>query len=280
MPNADSNSPTRDCPHPHARHVHGTRSAYVADRCRCDACRAANRDAGRARARAIAYGRWVPFVDAGPVRAHAQRLRAAGLGVDRLVTLSGVPSGTLRGLLYGDPRTGSPVRRVRQATAAKLLSIDVASAGYAPYALTDAVHTHRRLRALIESGWGIPALATELGRTPSSVRATLFSERVTVDTALKVEALHRRVLGSDDQAPSSSNAHEGVDDGISGPPQDDVDDVAVQRAMRGEPLELNDTELDLAVRRLSEQDVPTRRIAVLLGISARTVARRRARDAG
>lgn len=279
MPTADATSPIRDCHHPRARHIHGTRSAYVADRCRCDACRAANRTAGRARSRAIAYGGWNPFVDAIAVRAHVERLRAAGLGVDRLVMLSGVPSGTLRSLLYGDPRTGSPVRRVRHATAAKLLSLNIASADLALHALADGTDTHRRLRDLTEAGWSIRALAAELDRATSSLRATLQSERVTVETSLSVRALHRRALGSDDQPPASSHADESVDDGATNPPPDEADDVAVQRAMRGEPVDLNDTERDLAVRRLSDQGVPARRIAVLLGISARTVARRRARGA-
>jgi hypothetical protein len=200
-------------------------------------------------------------------------LRAAGFGVDRLVELSGVPSGTLRALLYGDRHAGLPVRRVRRATATKLLSIDVASAGRAPHALTDGAGTHRRLRALLDAGWSLPALAAELGRTPSSLRATLSRQRVTVATKMKVQGLHRWAFTADDPLTSPGTA--GEDAGVTNPPQHDVDEVAVQRAMGGECLSLNVAELDLAVRRLSDRGVPIRRIAVLLGISARTVARRR-----
>ena len=38
---------TRKCSHPQARHRHGTRTAYVKDRCRCTDCTAANTAASR-----------------------------------------------------------------------------------------------------------------------------------------------------------------------------------------------------------------------------------------
>jgi len=115
----------RECAHPRARHQHGTRTAYVADRCRCPDCREANRLAGRARSRAIAYGRWTPYVDTTPIRQHVQRLRAAGIGIDRIIELSGVGSGTLRQVLYGQPRTKTPLRRIRQITAHRLLTVTI-----------------------------------------------------------------------------------------------------------------------------------------------------------
>jgi hypothetical protein len=71
----------RDCTHPRARHVHGTRVAYVKDCCRCTDCTAANTAAGRAVHRAQTFGRWRPFVDSAPVRKHIRSLRAAGIGV-------------------------------------------------------------------------------------------------------------------------------------------------------------------------------------------------------
>ena len=38
-----SDRPTRDCQCKRANHQHGTRTAYVVDRCRCDPCREAAR---------------------------------------------------------------------------------------------------------------------------------------------------------------------------------------------------------------------------------------------
>ena len=46
---------TRDCSHPQARHRHGTRAAYVKDRCRCTDCTAANTAASRTAARELGF---------------------------------------------------------------------------------------------------------------------------------------------------------------------------------------------------------------------------------
>jgi lambda repressor-like predicted transcriptional regulator len=293
----------RDCLHPRVRHVHGTRAAYVADRCRCASCREANRVAGRARSRAIAFGRWNPFVDAAGVRVHVERLRAAGIGVDRLVELSGVGSGTLRQLIYGDPRTGAPVQRIRQDTAARLLSIPATSDSQALHALVDAWDTHQCLHALIEAGWSISVLAEAMARTPASLRASLRRARVTADTAVRVHALCQRTLATltspDVPAPAEkavshaqatvwrparaplgpASAFVDVADPVAVRPQedDDVDEVAVERAMHGDRLTLNTAELTTAIRRLSVQGLSLRQIADRLGISPRTVSRRLAR---
>jgi hypothetical protein len=57
---------TRQCTHPQARHRHGTRAAYVRDRCRCPDCTAANTAASHTATRERIYGRWQPYLDAGP----------------------------------------------------------------------------------------------------------------------------------------------------------------------------------------------------------------------
>ena len=61
--------------HVRARHQHGTRAAYVQDRCGCGPCTAANTAAQRRRSTAIAYGTWTGLLDAAEVRAHVQSLR-------------------------------------------------------------------------------------------------------------------------------------------------------------------------------------------------------------
>ncbi|HEX6434527.1 MAG TPA: hypothetical protein VFZ87_09800, partial [Gemmatimonadales bacterium] len=172
MPRSDP-GPIRDCCHPRAAHQHGTRAAYVADRCRCVACREANRVAARVRSRAIAYGRWQPYVDAGPVREHLHRLRAAGLGIERIIAVSGVGSGTVRVLLYGADDPGGRARQLRARTAERLLAIQVPATGPASGALCDATATHHQLRTLLEAGWSWTQLADLLDRDPASLRASL-----------------------------------------------------------------------------------------------------------
>ena len=95
--------------------AHGTRARYArgpgpgtGPGCRCADCSAANRAAGNQRSRAILYGRWQPYVDAGPVREHLRALAAAGIGHRRVGELAGVSSGSLSKILYGGPGSRPP----------------------------------------------------------------------------------------------------------------------------------------------------------------------------
>jgi hypothetical protein len=109
--------PIRDCQHPGRPHLHATRTAYVKDECRCAECRAANSAASRTAYRARVLGRWAPFVDAAPARAHIGTLRDAGIGVDQIARLAGISSSHIRELVP-HLRTGRrPIRRVRPETA-------------------------------------------------------------------------------------------------------------------------------------------------------------------
>jgi hypothetical protein len=108
--------PTRDCQHPGRPHRHATRTAYVKDQCRCAECRAANSAASRTAYRARVLGRWAPFVDAAPARAHIETLRDAGIGVDQIARLAGLPSSHIRELVpthepAGDRSNESALRR-------------------------------------------------------------------------------------------------------------------------------------------------------------------------
>lgn len=240
------------------------------------------------RRRAQAYGRWRPFVDAAEARRHIRRLRAAGLGVDRIVELSGVGSGTIRQLIYGDPRTGRPVARIRAETEAAILAVPATRP--ARGALVPAAATHALVADLLDAGYALPDLARRLGRTTSSLAGSLARPRVRAQTAIEVARLHRGLLDGPPVAPAqvprprvggwpvppdaATAAGGGADSGAQGPA--DVDETAVRRAVAGEPLELTLAEQIEAVRRLVGTGMSVRRIAVRLGISARTVSRRKA----
>ena len=296
-PAHQSGGSRRDCRHPRAAHQHGTRTAYVADRCRCPDCRRANRDASAARTRAIAFGRWTPFVDPDPARAHIHRLRATGLGIDQVVARSGVASGAVRALVYGDPRTGKPVARIRSQTEARILA--VGSARLAAGTLVDAAGTIRRLQALTAAGWPLPLLAGHLGRRPASLRATMTRGRVTAATADQVALLYARLetvtqpqttpaeriaaaaaraqAARHGWAPPSWWDDIDTDPGpaTSEPGGADLDEVAIERAMAGEPVDLSPAEQAEAVRRLTARGLSVRQIADRLRTSGRTVSRRR-----
>jgi hypothetical protein len=110
---------------------HGTYAKYVAERCRCELCRAANRSYERARTRRKAYGR-EPWVDAAPARRHVKKLMASGpgqtdgVGLKQIVKVSGVSHGCLWKLVYG--KNGKPSKRIHRDTEQKLLAVTPADA--------------------------------------------------------------------------------------------------------------------------------------------------------
>lgn len=181
----------RSCQHPDHPHLHGTRAAYLADRCRCQRCRHANRRAEARRTRSIAMGRWEPYVDARETREHVQLLRKTGVGIDRIVALSGVPRSTVRRLLSPIDLAdlGRP-QRIRPDVARRLLDLDCGDPIAASRSLVDAAPTHQRIAELRAAGLSIAELARALGREPASLSRTLARTVVTVETAEAVTALH------------------------------------------------------------------------------------------
>ena len=158
----------KPCLHKHANHVHGTRLAYTLDKCRCLPCAKAVRVYENDRLRQQAYGRWNGLVDAEPARQHVLALMAAGMGLKAIIK-AGVPSGTLTKLVYGatnnDGSRRPPARRIRPATAERVLAVQLT---HADYALVDSTGSTRRARALVALGWSQSKIAARLGLLPSN----------------------------------------------------------------------------------------------------------------
>jgi hypothetical protein len=189
--------PKRDCRHERVRHEHGTRPAYVRDRCRCRDCRKANNESQRRYQQRKAQQQWgtatPTFVDAEPVRAHVRSLMAAGVGWQRIARLSGVPSGGLSYLLYGDPKRGRPpTTKLWPSTAQRLLAVradtELAGGAHVP-----ADGTRRRLQALVAVGWSQSALARRLGMEPTNFFGLLGRTQVRADTARAARALYEEL---------------------------------------------------------------------------------------
>ncbi|RFU20592.1 helix-turn-helix domain-containing protein [Geodermatophilus marinus] len=296
----------RDCTHPRARHVHGTRAAYVKDRCRCTDCTAANTASGRAVHRAQTFGRWRPFVDAAPVREHLRALRAAGIGVEQIAMLAGLSTSHVRELA-NPGRDGNPgIRRVRPETAHQVLRVRVDEANRAPRSHVGATGTRRRLQALIAIGWPHDELAARLGRNSAGLRRSMLSDAVTARTAQDVTALYEQLWNlrpphsTDDQRAAADAARAFAaergwlpplawDDIDTDPePQhharrvekdDDLDEIAIERALAGDGVRLEHltlAEQDEVVRRLTERGESIRDIARQLATTKRTISRRRA----
>lgn len=183
----------------------GTRTAYLAG-CRCRDCRDAQsayqRKWSRARA-ARAYGVNLlthTLVDAEPVRAHIESLRAAGMGWKRVAIAAGVSNGAMSKLLYG-AAGGQPSRSVRTTTAARILAV---KPDLAEHAVIDATGTRRRIQALVARGWSIPAVGRELGVNASNMHALLHRSQVIAATAAAVRDLYDRMW---DAAPREDTWH-------------------------------------------------------------------------
>jgi AraC-like DNA-binding protein len=296
----------RDCTHPQARHRHGTRAAYVKDRCRCTACTAANTAANRGVTRERIYGRWHPYVDARPVREHIVALRAAGIGVERIAQLAGLSVSHIRELAQHGRGDTPGTQRVRPSTAMGVLGIRIDDANRAPTSRVDATGTRRRLHALIAIGWPVELLAAQLDRRPSSLVRSMTGESVTARTAQEIATLYERLWN--DRPPRTTSEQRAAADAARAhaaaqgwlpplawddidtdpiPPattagasqRNDMDEIAVERALAGDHItyeDLTTVEQQEVIRRLTADGSSIRNIAAQLGTTKRTVSRRRA----
>jgi transcriptional regulator with XRE-family HTH domain len=199
----------RDCHHKVARHEHGTHAAYVLDRCTCRPCRQANAAYEGRRAKEKAYGRWRPYVDAGPARRHLRQLARQGLGPKRVAVLSGVPHGSLAKIVYGDPRRGmKPSKRIRPETEAAIMAVQVSLDTLGSTVAVDATETRLRLRRLIAAGWSQSQLARRLDMQPSNFGRTLNGDQpCRAETARRVRDLYAELR---DVAPPESTHRERI----------------------------------------------------------------------
>ena len=111
---------------------HGTRAMYVVERCRCDDCRQAVREYERERTARIEPA----YVSAEPAREHMQFLSTQGVGLKQVAAISGVSTGALSKLIFGDSARGrGPSKRIRPETLAKILAVtpaDIADGSRVP----------------------------------------------------------------------------------------------------------------------------------------------------
>lgn len=156
----------------------------------------------------------------------------------------------------------------------------------------DATGTTRRLQALAADGWPAPLLAERLNLNPVTISnlRRAFHTNVFGATAEAVAALYDELaptIGPSDRTRAHATrqgwhpreAWDGLD--IDDPnilpaclpcqPFDDLDVVAVERAMRGEPVEISRDERLEALRRLLAAGVNKTEIARRLHLSGQTV---------
>jgi hypothetical protein len=303
--------PIRPCEHPRAQHVHGTRTAYVKDRCRCVTCTAANAAAWALTHRARTFGQWEPFVEAAPVREYIGQLREAGIGVDQIAKLAGTSTSHIRELAGPTQLHKPPVQKVRPDTAQRILGIQPTAANRAPRSHLDARGTRRRVQALLALGWTHQLLAAELGRTATNLKRSLANNQVTAQTAGQISDLYQRLWDSRPPADTAKDrarneatrtqarqqgwlpplAWENIDTDPDPDPRDRhdphdrhrddhdyLDEIAIELAVAGQGIRLDRltaAEQHEVVRQLTNRGSSIRDIAAQLATTTRTVSRRR-----
>lgn len=154
---------------PRSMREHGTYVRYVqgpneldvsGSGCRCEPCRAANREYERRRTQRIEP----PYVSAGPAREHLRWLSSNGIGLKSVAKATGVSTGCLSKLIYGDSGRGSPPsRRIRPATASKILA--VAPGQFANGSREPAAPVRDLVERLVAAGVPKARIAERLGQT-------------------------------------------------------------------------------------------------------------------
>lgn len=174
-------------------HKHAEKSTcYVKHRCGCAPCRVAARVRESNRRRQQAYGRYdTGLVDAGPVRAHVQKLRDAGMGWKRVAEVAGVGATCVETLIYGHKTRKTLHARISRVNAEKIMAVQVSLDTLRPGALIPARGAQRRLQALVWQGWSLLRLSEMLGREREYAQALMKRTEVTVAGYQAIDRLYR-----------------------------------------------------------------------------------------
>jgi hypothetical protein len=165
---------------------HGSYVKYVQEQCRCEPCRAANRDYQRAATSRIEP----PYVSASAARAHIRDPAAAGAGLKTIAKAGHVSHGTLSKLMYGDRTRGmAPSKRIRRSTHDRILAVTPAAARGT--SRVDATTTKALLAEMIGAGVPKVRIAAELGSAAPGLQIGR-RQQVNAATAAAVAALHAR----------------------------------------------------------------------------------------
>lgn len=168
---------------------HGTRARYVVDGCRCRPCTRANTDYENRRTKLIAYGRWKPYVPAGPTRAHLDWLLRCGVGLRVVADETGHSRSSLQRVRRGE------TTKVRPEIQADVMALEPTLDLLRAKTLVDAEPVRRQLAELAAV---MPAkkVAVELGKTwPSQL--VIRTDQVTAAFARAVRDLHAFAVGEE-----------------------------------------------------------------------------------
>lgn len=204
------------------------------------------------RRREITYGRWAPDCDAQRVRRHVQELRDGGMRLSDIAQQAADRGGhpvsvaTIKALLNGRGRNTEPTRRLSRTVATALMSVELVDAR---------AHRLQQLRracgVLRERGWGTADLRTIM--RPGIASASMQ----VVDRALLL-AVERAVLATSVAPTAAARAS------------------AAERLLEAvfiAPLSIDERRLVAQALCGAQVGLPLEDVALLLGVSDRTVRR-------
>ncbi len=218
-------------------------------------------------------GTWAPFTHTAPVREHIEQLREAGMTSQQIAHAGAISVSTL----------GRLFKITRMTTVAAEAILAVQPPQPPPDPAPDPTH---QLQALVADGWNLEQLAAAAGinertawqtvhgyttpspRTTAAVHA-LYEDLKWEDPGDQVAAVRSR-LRAERQGWTATTTDTASDT----QPEDDIDDVAVDRVVTGDQVPLRAGEQQAALRRLAGTH-PDDEIGRRLGIATRTVLRHR-----
>lgn len=166
----------------------------------------------RRRRAGIAAGTWQRLTDPGPARTRVLALRSAGLSVEAIAELAGLPTSTVAPLAAATYTRG----RISVITSDAIVTARLDPARLDPARLVPAIGTRRRLQALAALGWPGRVLAAEVGVTAEALGQWRVRPHVTANTALIVRTLYDR--HKDTPGPSACSRKRSLRMGWAPPP--------------------------------------------------------------
>lgn len=166
---------------------HGTLSAYMQGKCRCEACRRTYSRYMKQLRHDQYLGKPSRLVDAGPAHAHVAALLAEGMSFNAITKAAGYSSRNALQSVLDRPRC-------QPATLARILAVE-SWCERRPQAYTDATGTAKRLRELALLGWSLRWVAAQIGADPGTVHdiangRTPKVRRATAKAVLKLNYTH------------------------------------------------------------------------------------------
>ena len=246
----------------------------------------------RRRRAALAAGTWAKPVLVDETVQRVAELRAQGMSVDAIAAAAGLARSTVAPLAWHGTHSATRTR-ISPFIASAIASVTMAKVP--GWALIPNVGTRRRIEALQVMGWDLRRIGEHLGITFQGVKRLKDQQRVSRDRADAIAKVYdrlcmvpgpsrrtRQIALANGWAPPLAWDDDTIDDPNARPfrgaraAREEVDEVAVARALSGEPVQLTYLERVAAVRALAALGHSDAEVAERLGVADRTVQRIRA----